>query len=120
MCICPPCDDEPVGSVKCPPCDYDEPVGSGKRAVDTIEGAVGEPRASKRFNKPELGQSSNGASSSAAAECDTVDADEVEVKLNKDCREPCCTKRRTHGTVSSNDTLESCVMKLITHTEAAG
>ena len=84
----------------CLPCDVDEPAGSGKRAVDTIEGgAVGEPRASKRSKKPQLGQSSNGASSSAAAEGDTVDANQVEVKSANDCREPRCKKRRTHAPV---------------------
>jgi len=90
---------EPPFSGTCHPCDVDEPVGSGKRAVDAIEGAVGEPCASKRSKKPKLGQSSNGASSSAAAEGDTVDANEEEVKGARHCREPRCKKRRTHGPV---------------------
>ena len=86
----------------CLPCDVDEPAGSGMRAVDPIEGAVGEPCASKRSKKPKLGQSSKGASSSAAAEGDTADANQVEVKRKSDCREPSCTKRRTHGPDEEN------------------
>ena len=82
----------------CLPCDVDEPAGSGMRAVGTIEGAVGEPCALKRSKKPKLGQSSKGASSSAAAEGDTVDANPMP-KGSRFCIIDGCGKHSSYGPI---------------------